>query len=58
MLRHAVFAELCPPFRLRAAHARGPPFIPPHPEIGVSASQAVSNLFGCGWGPTPIGRGW
>ena len=50
MLRHAVFAELCPPFRLRAAHARGPPFIPPHQEIGDSASQAFSKMFGCGVG--------
>ena len=29
-----------------------------HLESGISASQAVSNIFGCGWGPTPIGRGW
>ena len=31
---------------------------PTHPEVGVSASQAVRGVFGCGWGPTPIGRGW
>ena len=45
MLRHAVFAELCPPFRLRAAHARGPPFIPPHTQKSESRPRRPLVIF-------------
>ena len=30
----------------------------PTPRLGISAPQAVSKIFGCGWGPTPIYPGW
>ena len=45
MLRHAVFAELCLPFRLRAAHARGPPFIPPHTQNPESRPRRPLVIF-------------
>ena len=58
MLRHAVFAELCPPFRLQAAHARGAPFIPPHTQIPESRPRRPLVIFlGVGGVPHQLGRG-
>ena len=59
--RHAVLEGLAAGVRAasasRARAARSEP-PPTHPEVGVSASQAVRGVFGCGWGPTTIVVGW
>ena len=45
MLRHAVFAELCLPFRLRAAHARGPLYPPLHTQKSESRPRRPLVIF-------------